>query len=49
MKTGMDFKEGQKSCVENDIFWSEIGSGLENRATHPYQKFRGVPPRVQVK
>ena len=30
--------------VENyDIFWSEIGSGLKNRAPHPHQEFPGVP------
>ena len=30
--------------VENFIVWSEIGSALENRAAHPHQEFRGVPP-----
>ena len=33
-----------KTGVENYIFWSEIGSGLENRAAHPHLEFQGVPP-----
>lgn len=34
-----------KSGVEDDIFWSEIGSefGAENGAAHPHKEFPGVP------
>ena len=39
-------KPGLKTGVKNDIFWSDIGSDLENRAAHPHQEFPGVPPRV---
>ena len=35
---------GLKTGVENDIFWSEMGQDLENRAAHPHQEFPGVPP-----
>ena len=29
--------------MKNDIFWSEIGSGINNnRAAHPHQEFSGV-------
>ena len=35
---------GLKTGVKNDIIWSEIGPGLENRAAHPHQGFPGVPP-----
>ena len=31
-----------KTGVKNYSFWSEIGSGVENRAAHP-QEFLGVP------
>ena len=37
-------RPGLKTGVENDIFWSDMESGFRNRATHPYQEFRGVPP-----
>ena len=30
--------------MKNHIFWSEIGSGLENRAAHPHSKFRVSSP-----
>ena len=35
---------GLKTGVENDIFWSEMGQDLENRAAHPHQEFPGVTP-----
>ena len=37
-------RPGLKTGLENFIVCSEIGSGLENRAAHPHQEFRGVPP-----
>ena len=40
---------GLKTGVENYIFWSEIVSGLENRAAHPHQVLPGVPPGVLCK
>ena len=34
-----------KTGLENNIFWSEIGSAfVENRVTHPHQEFPGLPP-----
>ena len=30
--------------MKNDIIWSEIRPGLENRAAHPHREFPGVPP-----
>ena len=42
---GMNFKaESEKRVPENTILWSEIGQDLENQATHPPSKIRGVPP-----
>ena len=35
---------GLKTGVEKDIFWSEMGQDLENRAAHPHQEFPGVHP-----
>ena len=32
-------RPGQKTCVENDIFWSEIGSGFGEAGGTP-------PPRI---
>ena len=32
-----------RGVLENYTFWSEKGEGLENRAIHPHEKFRGVP------
>ena len=31
--------------MENDIFWSEIGSGLESRAANPHQE-SVIPPET---
>ena len=39
LKTGMDFRSGLKTGVENYIFWSEIGSGFEETDGTP-------PPRI---
>ena len=36
-------RPGLKTGVENDTFWSEIGS-VENRAAHPHQDFPGLIP-----
>ena len=33
-----------KTVEENDIFWSEIGSGFGEPAAHPHQEFTGVHP-----
>ena len=30
--------------VENDIFWSETGSGFGEPGSTPHQEFPGVPP-----
>ena len=32
-----------ESWCENNIFWSEIGSGLANRTAHPHQEFSRFP------
>ena len=32
--------------MENDIFWSEIGSGFEEPGGTPQQEFPGVPPGI---
>ena len=43
LKTGMGLRG--RVCVENNIFWSEIGSGFEELGgTTPQQKFPGIPP-----
>ena len=39
-----DSGSGLKRDMKNRIFWSEIGSGFENRAAHPRPKFLGVSP-----
>ena len=44
----ISLRPGLKKDVKNEIFWSEIGSGLENRAAHPYQEFPGVSPGFRV-
>ena len=33
-----------ESWCENNIFWSEIGSGLANHTAHPHQEFSQFPP-----
>ena len=38
------YRLGLKTGVKNDIIWSEIRPGLENRAAHPQREFLGVPP-----
>ena len=30
--------------MENDMFWSEIGSGFGESGGTPHHEFRGVPP-----
>ena len=40
------YRLGLKTGVKNDIIWSEIRPGLENRAAHPHREFPGVPPRA---
>ena len=46
----MDFRSGLKTDVENDIFWSEIGSGFgEPGGTAPPRIPRSTPsPRVYI-
>ena len=45
LKTGMDFR-GQvwKRVWKMEYFGLKLGQDLGNRAAHPYQEFRGVPP-----
>ena len=31
-------------CGKWQLFWSEKGQDLENRAAHPYREFPGIPP-----
>ena len=31
-----------------EYFGLKLGQDLGNRAAHPYQKFRGVPPRAEI-
>ena len=40
LKTGMDFRSGLKTGVENGMFWSEIASGFGEPGGTP-------PPRIQ--
>ena len=36
-------RPGLKTGMENDIFWSEMGSGFGDRAAHSHREFLGVP------
>ena len=36
-----------KTGLENDSFWSEIGSGFGEPGGTPPPEFPGVPPRVR--
>ena len=44
-KPGMDFR-GQvwKRVWKTEYFGLKLGQDFANRAAHPYQEFRGVPP-----
>ena len=39
-------RPGLEKCMDNDIFWSEIGSGFREPGGTPHQEFPGVPPWV---
>ena len=44
---GMDFRvQVCKRVWKMEYFGLNFGQDLGNRAAHPYQKFRGVPPRA---
>ena len=43
---GMDFRvQVWKRVWKMEYFGLKLGQDFGNRAAHPYQKFRGVPPR----